>query len=203
MDISSKTIKLKDNKTENCLDSARFTLNYSQSKDPQAGRLFTYRLLSLLKGSSDVIMEINSDLLVSNEKSKSDIIQFYVEYAKKLGLNYRYRKLPSSGSKSFFGKLLNQQKQQEAHELVIHIPAGIWEMEGFCDYINTCGTRYYFTGSEKFSGDLPDEMSKMTDNDKFNFFKMVVFDVSIMGNMGINSKTMELIDLKKLLKLSW
>ncbi len=202
MEINSKNIKIKDNKNENSMDSARFTLNYNQPGNPQEAQLFAYKLLSLLKGGSDVVMELNSDLFVANDKPQGDIIQFYVDYAKRLGLNYRYRKLPSASNKSIFSRLLSPSKKQEAHELVIHVPAGIWEGEGFYEYINIYGARYYFTRSPEAQGDLPDEMSKMTDSDKFDFFKMVVFDLSIMGNMGINSRVLELNDIKKLLNLN-
>lgn len=201
MDINSKTIKIKETKTEDSLESARYYLSYKQSNKVEEARTFSYKLLSLLKGSSDVVMEINTSLFFSSG-TNSDFIQFYIEYAKKLGLDYRYRKIQASGNKSIFSRLLSQGKNQDAHELIIHVPAGIWEMEGFCDYINTNGTRYYFTGAEKASGNLLDEMGRMTDTDKLNFFKLIVFDFCSLGNMGINSKILKLDDLKKLLNLT-
>lgn len=202
MDIVSNNIKIKENKGGGSPDAPRFTLFYNQKGSLQEAQQFSYSLLSRLRGDSDVIMELNSDLFVSNGKNKSDIIQSYVEYARKQGLSYRYRKLPSAGGKSFFEKLLSQQKIQEAHELVMHIPSGTWASEGFSSCINTGGARYYFTGTAEIPDDLPDEMSKMTDTDKLDFFKMIVFDLCIMGNMGINTRSMELNDLKNLLDLT-
>lgn len=200
MDFSKNTIKIKENKSRESLDTARFHLSYKLIEKLEQLRPFCYNLLSSLKGSSDVVMEINTNLVAVSQTSDKDLIQYYTELAKKLGLDYKYRKIPFAGNNSIFSKLFNM-KKQDAYELVIHIPAAIWDTEGFSDYINTCGTRYYFTDNEKSTDKLLDEMDKMTDIDKHNFFKMIVFDMSSVGNMGINSRKLELCDIKKLLNL--
>ncbi len=200
MGKNSKDIKLRENNSRDSLDSARFFLSYRQSNDINKARLFSYELLSTLKGDADAVLELNSSLLLSPSVPGMDLIQDYIDMAKELGLDYRYRKTDPVGGPSFFERLFSQ-KRREAHEILIHIPSAVWADKSFSRYINMNGARYYFTKTSEPAGNLLDEMYKMTDRDKLNFFRMIVFENGSMGNMGINTLMLDAKDIKTLLDI--
>jgi hypothetical protein len=200
MDANKKDLKLKDYKAKGTLESPQYVLTYKQSKSDDESRKTSYEILSAMKTDGDAVIELNSNLFMCQEKLKDDIIFKFIENAKKTGLDYRYRKIANSGTSSIFGKILSRAKS-DAHEIIVYVPCSIWESESFSDMIFLKGARYYFTGNSPINTNLLEEMYRMTDIEKLNFFKLIVFDMNDMGHMGINTGTLEFNDVKKLLGL--
>lgn len=198
MDVNKKDIKLKDNKTKRSLESPQYVLTYRQLKSDNESRKTSYEILSALRTGGDVVIELNSNLFMCEEKFKDDFIYQFIEKIKKAGIDYRYRKITNSGTSSILGKIFNRAKS-DAHELIVCIPGSIWEDESTSDLMFLKGARYYFTTNASIKSNLLEEMYRMTDIEKLDFFKLIVFDMNAMGHMGINAVSLEFNDVKKLI----
>jgi hypothetical protein len=197
MGIGSKIIRLKENSTKDSLETARFFLNYKQSKIPEDAKKVSHEILSVLKGDSDVIMEINTNLLFSSPKPGSEIVQNFIEFAKDNSLDYKFRKIPATTNQNIMSKLFAP-KKQEAQELIIFIPSPAWHSNSFGSILNLYGTKYHFLDNPAPS--ILDDLLAMSDPEKLDSCKFIVFDLGLLGNMGINTKKYNLSELKKLLE---
>lgn len=200
MDLKGKLLKFKDNKIRGSLEGAQYILTYRQDRNLDEAARTSHAILSALKEEDEIVLELNSSLFYTSDKPKNELINQCIETAKKLGLEYRYRKVPPSGVSSLFEKLLNRTREN-AHELIVHIPAESWKNESILSLILPYGARYYATDSPSGNTSLLDAFSNMTDRDKLEHFRLIVFDMGMLGHMGINSASMEPGEVKNLLKI--
>lgn len=200
MDLQGKLLKFKDNKIRGSLESAQYTLTYRQTHDPDESARISYAILSALMAEDLILLELNSSLLYTSEKPKDELIYQCVDTVKNLGLEYRYRKVPPAGAPSFFEKLFKGARG-DAHQLIVQIPPESWKNESILSLILPCGARYYITGSPSGDANLLDAFANMTDRDKLGHFRLIVFDMSVLGHMGINSASLEPGEVKSLLKI--
>lgn len=200
MDLQGKLLKLKDNKIRDRLDSAQYILTYKQDRNLSNSAMISHAILSALTAEDEILLELNSSLFYVSDKQKEELIYQCLETAKKIGLEHRYRKVPSSGNPSLFKKLLNNDREK-AHELIVQIPAEIWKDERVLGLILPYGARYYFTDKPSGNTNLLDTFSNMTDKDKLEHFRLIVFDMGVLGHMGINSALMGPDEVKRLLKI--
>lgn len=200
MNLQGKLLKFKDNKTRGSLEAAQYILTYRQDRNLDEAAATSHAILSVLKREDEIVLELNSSLFYVSDKPKDELIFQCIETAKKLGLEYRYRKVPTAGTPSMFEKLLNRTREN-AHELIVHITAENWKNESVLSLILPYGARYYATDIPSGDNNLLDTFSNMTDKDKLEHFRLIVFDVGLLGHMGINSTSMEPGEVKRLLKI--
>lgn len=201
MPAAGNKIKLTENKTNGSLDYARFSLSYGPSLPPlskEDPREESYKLLTLLKGDGDVIIEVNSLYLNIPEVKREPIVMEFLDHIKSLGLEYRYRKFTAERNQGLLAKLFGA-KKIEAHELFVHVPHETWQKEEFKSILPIHGARYYMAKGSCGPAEALDGMYRMTDEEKLDFYELIVFDIGILGTMGINSGKLELGDLKQIL----
>jgi hypothetical protein len=200
MDLQGKLLKFKDNKVRGTLESAQYILVYKQDRNLDKSAMISHAILSALTAEDEIILELNSSLFYASDKPKDELIYQCLETVKKMGLEHRYRKVPSSGNPSLFKKLLNNTTAY-AHELIVQIAAENWKDERILSLILPYGARYYVTDKPFGNISLLDAFSNMTDKDKLDHFRLIIFDMGILGHMGINSASMEPGEVKRLLKI--
>lgn len=200
MELKGKIIKLKDNKIRGRLDAAQYTLTYRPDADRRDSAATSHAILSALKGDGDVLLEINTNLLYDPGVPHEDLIRRCIDTAKKLELEYRYSKIPPSNRSSLFDRLFAK-KPGDAHDLLVRIPAEIWNDKALLDLILPYGARYYLGWTSSGSETLPDACLNMMDSEKLERFRIIVFDTGRLGHMGINSATLEPSEIGKLLGL--
>ena len=196
----NKRIKLRENKTDGSLGFARYSITVGVPASEEQCRQTSFDILSALKQDSDAIMEINSSLFNMNKNERDEIALLLLEDLKDLGLHYRYRKVSSVASPSFFSMLLGK-KESQAHEFLVYIPDTVWQSENFKSLMPAYGARYYFLKESTDSGKVFDDMYRMLDSEKLNYFRLIVFDSGMLGSMGINTNSMDVKDIKSLLGL--
>lgn len=192
---------LKENKSagkSGPLDTPRYVLSYKPGKPGIESAGTSYGILTALKSDADVVIEVNSSLFYHSDNT-DDLIYGFIDKLKDLSLDYRYRRVAPSTSPGIFDRIIGKTRQ-EAHEVQVLIPNESWNRETVPDLLIPFGVRYYFTGSRMEKGGLLDEIQRMTWPDKQKFFSLVVFDMNIMGQMGINTINLSLNDLESLLK---
>lgn len=200
MDLNGKLLKFKDNKKSGNLEGAQYILTYRSDSNMDESARTSYAIISALKREDDLVLELNSSLFYSTDTPGDELIFQCIDTAKKLGLEYRYRKVPSSGTPSFLGKLLSK-TSENAHYLIIYIPAESWKNESILSLILPYGARYYMTGKSSGDNNILDTFSNMTDRDKSEYFRLIAFDMGKLGHTGINSTSMKPDEVRKLLNI--
>lgn len=203
MNFESYSIKLKKNKNDSNLDSAQFSLSYKQHKTKADIKKQSYEIISALKGDNNLIIEMNSSLF-SARVDKDSHVKKFVNSIRDLNLDYRYNKVPAKGSPSFLSKIFGGDDNEYAHEILAFVPHNIWSTEDFENIIPLCGIRYYITKRTALDiggEELLNEMSRMMDSEKLNYFKFIIFDGGRLANMGINSDHLSINDIKQRLGL--
>lgn len=201
MDMDAKKIKLKQNKPDGSLVSPDFSISFKQSVSEKENRQNSYDILSVLKGNNDVVIEANSSLFNLPASQRESSAMDFLDTIRALGLDYRYRKTASSSAPSFLSQLFGMNKNSSAHEILAYVPHSVWKTEDFCKAIPVFGARYYITDGPAESSKLLDDMSKMLDEEKRDFFKLIVFDASSFSYMGVYTKRLTYEDIKQLLRI--
>jgi hypothetical protein len=200
MDFQGRLLKFKVNRIRNSLEDARYVLTYRQGGNADESARLSHAILSALKGEGELLLELNSSLFCTPDKPKDELIYACIDTAKNLALEYKYSKVPSSGAPSLLEKLLNRTRDY-AHELLVRIPVQGWSDEGTLSLILPYGARYYMTGRPFAENNLLESFGNMTDREKLEYFRLIVFDLGLLGHMGINSAFMEPDEVKSLLKI--
>jgi len=198
MSLDMKKLKIRENKTDGGLNFARFALTYKVPDTQEQCRQNSFNIISLLKSGNDVIIEINSSLFNVSENRREEIVMGFIDDIRSLGLEYRYRKVAATGSQSFLSALFGK-KNNQAHEVLVYVPHNVWQQESFKSAIPLYGARYYVVNGSLEAGKALEDMYRMMDFEKLQFFKLVVFDAGLLGSMGINSQTLQMEDIKRLL----
>lgn len=198
MSLDAKKLKIRENKTDGSLNFARFALTYKVPETLDQSRQNSFEILSLLKCDKDVIIEINSSLFSVPENRREMIVMDFIDNIRSLGLEYRYRKVAATGSQSIL-TLLFGKKNNQAHEVLVYVPHNVWVQESFKSALPLNGARYFVVNESLDAAKALEDMDRMMDYEKIRFFPMVIFDAGMLGSMGINSQTLQMSDIKKLL----
>ena len=200
MELQGKHLKFKDNKTKGSLEAPQYTLTYRQTRDLDESSRTSHAILSALAAGDAILLELNSSLFYTPDKPTDELIYQYIDKIKSLGLAYRYRKVPPSGSPSFLEKLVKGPRG-DAHQLIVLKPHDFWKSENILSLILPYGVKYYMTGDPSTDTDLLDSVTNMTDKEKLECFRMIVFDMGLLGHMGIYTASVEPGEIKNLLKI--
>lgn len=198
MELRDKLLKFKDTGKRGSLESAQYILTYRPDRGPAGPARTSHAILSSLKADGDLVLELNSNLFCNSDRPKDSLVFECLETAKKLGLEHSYRKLPPPGSSTIFERLLNLPKEN-GHELLVLITGEVWKNEDILNLILPYGARYYMAPG--LSGDCGPLASfgGMTDMDRLKHFRLIVFDMALLGHMGINSASMGPDEVKAML----
>jgi hypothetical protein len=200
MTVENLNIKLKANKSSGNMSYPDYSLTFRQSGSELEERKNSYSILSALKGRSDVLVEINSSLLILPVEQREAQTLGFLDIVRALGLDYRYRKVSSGIIQSFISALFGS-KNSAAHEVLACVPDEIWSMPDFYQTIPIYGARFYVPGINESSGQLLDEMQQLPDSEKASKSKLIVFSAGFLGRMVITSKVLSEDNLRQMLGL--
>lgn len=194
-------LKLNERKGKGTMDSPQFSLSYKVNYE-QVDTKISYDILSALKGDNDVIIEVNSSLANVAKSEGEDSAIAFLQKIRSLGLDYSYRKVPAATKQSFLAQLFGGGKKENlAHEVLAYVPDKVWRDESFQSLLPVYGARYYVTKEPEESDKIVNEMCRMLDNEKVDYFKLIIFDVASFGQMGIVTNYLARSDLKNMLGL--
>ncbi|MGI6124097.1 MAG: hypothetical protein ACOYIG_07900 [Acetivibrionales bacterium] len=176
----------------------QFSLSY-KAEDNESNSINSYEILSALKENHDVVLEINTSLLFEPQRSLKFSPEEFLEKIRNLDLEYSCRKCPSQVKQDFFSSLFGGKKTVDCYEINVYVPDAVWKSQTIRDILPTGGVRYYIKNQPDAPRKVLDEMNRMTDKEKFNYFHYVIFDVVEYNQMGISSNHYGINDIKKVL----
>lgn len=194
----SGKIKISEKKTDGNINAPRFTLTLDQKGTDEQKRNDSYAVLSKLAGNSDVIVGLDSSLQNLPSEKREAYAEKFLGSVRELGLEYKCGKIASSATPSFFSFLFGTRNQQ-AQEILVYVPNEVWGTEEFKKIIPLYGARYFIAKGKEEGPKLLDDLQKMLDREKIEYFKLVVFSAVVYASMGIMSNTLSLTDLKGIL----
>lgn len=197
MAIGKYRIKIKKNRDTVNVDYPQYSLIYK--KDTRNPNRASYDILSAFIGNGDIVMEYNSDLHIELGGKKMQYAAELLNQIHTYQLEFVHKNNPSQHRVTLFGVPLENRKKAEADEVVAYVPNHIWKEETFVDVLPACGARYYITRGALDAGSILDTLQKMSEEEKTETFKLIVFDLTSFGQMGISTKYLGLDDLNELL----
>ncbi len=191
--------KLKLTETGNKENSGvpQFSLLYNAEK----GNLKTnisYEILSLLKGDHDVVIEVDTSLIIQSKNVNKFLPEELLAEIRNRKLEYSYKKSPSQ-KQHFFSFLFGLNKNEDDHSITVYVPDIVWKDKALYDMLPNSGVRYYITKNSNDARKVLDDMNLMMDKEKINYFDYIVFDVTEFSQMGISSNYYKINDIKKVL----
>lgn len=179
----------------------QFSLNYKPDKG-QSNSNISYEILSKLKQDHDVVIEINTSLFIQTEKSINFLPEKFLAEIRNLNLEYSYKKVNASGNKGFLYSLLVGKKLDEGHEIIVYIPDIIWKSEAFRRILPDFGVRYYIMNKSGEGNKVLEEMNRMMDSEKVDYFEYIIFDITELNKMGIISNNRGFEEIMKALEIT-
>jgi hypothetical protein len=180
--------KVRENKSGSGMESARFYISYMDMKVKESKKEKSCKIISALTGEGDILIELKSSLLGVYPNRREQIALDFLKDIKELGLSYRSRRVPSSDSGSIFTRLfLFGGKKTEAYEIIVHVPAGIWEKQEFKSILPEYGVMYYIGSKTGENGKLLEDIfnGQIMGDELLDVFECVIYDCSNFGQMGI------------------
>lgn len=192
--LSKYKIKLRKNPGRINEGLPRYSLTYKS--DPVTAARTSHEILSAFIGGNDVVIEINTDMS-GPLHDQDDPVEAFLVRTGAFGLACRKRKVLSEKDKTVLGFAVRSKRQ--ACEALIYIPNSVWNHPDMMDCLPLYGARYYITEETgEFSSKL-DEIAMMSEEDKAQAFRMIVFDLAICGQMGVTSSSLSLEEIKGML----
>lgn len=204
MSIIKGKIKIIENKSSKGPDTARYNLNYGINSKVDQQRRNSHSIISALKGTKSVLLDVNSTLFNLQPYKRDSYAMDFIKAVKSMGLEYRYRKIPNTGSQSFFGKLFGfDNKASDSHQIFVVISDETWTNEGFISSLPFYGVKYcVFKEAADTSKTLDDIYNgQLLDFEMFDYFDLTIFDCCSFGAMGLCTNSLEYGELEKLLEL--
>lgn len=193
-----KKMKITERKTDNSLDSPRFVLTLGQMKSQDLQISGNYDAITKLIGTSDVVIDLDSSLLSLPYSKREPYVMKFLETIRALNLEYKYQKFESQSKRSIISMLFGSANKKE-HEILAYIPNELWAKGDFKNTFPVYGARYFIIKENSDSLKLLEDMQKMLDAEKLEYFRIIIFDSVIMNSMGIFTKHLALSDLEKML----
>ncbi|MGI6086177.1 MAG: hypothetical protein ACOYIF_12225 [Acetivibrionales bacterium] len=180
-------------------NAPQFSLSYK----PEGGESksdISYEILSALKKDRDVVIEINTSLILDAKRSIPFSPEKFLSQIRNLNLVYSYRKSQRQGKPDFFSFLFGGKRDEDCHEIIFYVPDDVWKAEAIKKILPTFGVKYYIKdNSGNDAHNVLDEMNRLTDKEKADYFSYVIFDVAEFNQMGISSNQYGSDDIKEAL----
>ncbi|MGE5613550.1 MAG: hypothetical protein ACM3XR_04015 [Bacillota bacterium] len=191
-------MKLTELKNSNSLNSPRFVLSLGQAKSRELQISDNYDALTKLIGTSDVVINVDSSLLSLPYFQRESNIMKFIDTIRALNLEYKYQKFDSQSKWSIFSALFGNTNKKE-HEIYAYIPNEIWSKDEFKNEYPIYGARYFILKENSDGSKVLEDMQRMLDEEKLEYFRMIVFNAVVLNSMGICSKHLTLSELKNIL----
>ena len=192
-------LKLTKITNRNDINSPQYSLIYSHKRRPQLK--IGYEIISLLKENNDIILEIDTSLIVQTKSSNKFNYEDFISDIKKMNLQYSYKKSQAQRHDLLL-TLFGFKRNEDVHIITVYVPDNVWKDEAFKKIIPDCGIRYYIMKGSDEARKVLDDMNMMTDREKNNYFLYVIYDASDFYQMGISSNYYGYDDIKRILEIS-
>jgi len=175
---------------------------YAQSSTPQNSEI-SRQIISLLKQNADLVIKFDSSLPDLPEKQREGIVLNFIEGLKLSGLEYRYRRYPGPGSANLWSQLFSFRKDELRHEISVYVPDQAWRQNDPFLSPLAYGVFYYVCNHPGQSAALLDGLvdGQITGKVRFDLFKLIIFDWTKFGQMGLFTDALTLKDLRTLLEI--
>lgn len=168
----------------------QFSIAYPNLKTNEATRQNIHKIISAIKSNSDLVIEISSSMLVLSPAERDIYALDFLNAVKDMHLDYIYRKVPVSGGGSIIAQLFGKKNSDYSHEILVRVPNEVWNSESFLSVLSIHGSKYYVIDKVPEGRTYLEEMQNMTDDEKTNLAKIIIFDVGSYGTMGLFTKSM-------------
>ncbi len=176
-----------------------YTLSYKSDRG-RSNTEISYEILSKLKKDNDAVIEINTSLAMKTAKSMEIRPEAILSEIRKLGLEYRYRKIKETANQGFLSLFFGK-KPEDGHEIFVYVPAESWNIDMFKKIMPTAGARLYIMKKSDEGSKVLERMTCMTDNEKADHFEYIIFDLAELGRMGIISNRYGFEDIENALEI--
>lgn len=198
MDLVPYKIKLRRNRnTDNGLHQYALTYQRGNGHINQAG----YDILSALTGDSDLIIELNTDLLYGVSPEPDKCAEKFLEDIRNLNLAHSSRTAPSKYPVRFLGFTLERRDKKQSYEIAAYVPNKVWKNASFRDVLPVCGARYYITREPMDAQTTVDNLPALSEEQKAAMFRWILFHVNEYARFGILSAADSEKELRGLLGL--
>lgn len=202
MNMENYKIKLTRNNNKNERDHVLpdYSIVYKAkgSEHTRAG----YDILSRLKADNDLVMELSSSMILGTGLDTEKLTVDFLSNVRNMNLDYSCRQTSVPAKQSFLSQLFTGvNKATVSNEILAYISDTIWKEKSFQDMMPLYGARYYVTNNAENGKELLERMSRMTEPEKREYFKLIAFHASILGQFGIVSKYITESELKMMLEL--
>jgi hypothetical protein len=194
-------IKIKGNKSWRLNDIPRFSLTLKEKASEEQKRNINYDVLSKLVGNSDVIIELIGSYL-DLPPNKRDSYSFeFLQHIRALGVEYRCLTVSSiSSALPFLGFLGNRSAQEQ--NIMACIPNEVWSNTKLKSILPFHGAKYSVLKEKSNGAEVLDNLQKMLDSEKLDYFKLIAFDTMSLNSIGIYTNCYNLSDIKTMLGIS-
>lgn len=191
-------IKIEENNPWELMGMPRFSVEVKQAKSRDMQIKNNFELLSKLIGDNDIVISLNSTLVNMSQHKFQPLMQQFIETIQELDLEYKSIKTPGRPTSSFLSFLLRN-KEINGQEILAYVPNDAWS--NFQNRLPYYGARYFIAKNSPIDSSILEDMLKMTDDEKLEYFKIIVYNSIYLGRMGICSKYVSLSELEDLLKV--
>jgi len=196
--MTNNKFKLIKNTCKDNPNTPQYSLIYSQKKESDLKT--SYEIISLLKENNDIIIEVDTSLIIQSKSNKFNYEDF-ISDIKKMNLQYSYRKTQSQ-KQDILSALFGFKRNVDEHIITVYVPDSVWREEEFRKIIPDCGIRYYIMKGSDDARKVLDNMNNMIDKEKNNYFLYLIYDASEFCQMGISSNYYGYDDIKRILEIS-
>ena len=194
-------IKARENKSGGTFDNPRFTLTLGHTKLVEQQINNSYETLSKLIGNSDIVIVLDTSLMNLSSTKREPLALEFLENIRALGVAYKCTKTASSPNTSLLSGFMGK-KETQGFEIMAYIPHEIWVRDDFKKVLPFYGARYLVAKEKTEGSKLLDDMQKMLDTEKLDYFKLIIFSAIFFNSMGISAKYLTLSDIKNILGIS-
>jgi hypothetical protein len=160
----------------------------------------SYDILSVLKGNNDLVIEVNSSLFFGPSEENEKLVNHLLDKIKNMGLYHTYRKMPVPAKQSFITQLFSGgNKMIDAHEILAYIPGSAWSDEAFRQILQDYMIRFYVLEKSNDPEELISKISGMSDSEKKQYFKLIIFIAPQFNQMGITGDHLSEQDIRRML----
>jgi len=198
--MANYKMKLVDNRAKANSGVPQYTLSYN-AEDRKSDSNISYEILSLLKEENDIVIEIDTALILQSKRSKKFIPENFISEIKNMNLEYSYKKSQTQ-KQDFFSSLLGLKRTEDDHVVTVYVPDSVWKNEAFIKLIPDCGVRYMILKNTNEARKVLDELNIMMDSERIDYFSYVIFDVTEFNQMGITSSNHSFDDIKNILGIA-
>ena len=201
-----KAFRITENRERNSMEIARFSVSYTVPKDAITIKPYTLKIIQKLGRGCDAIMEYNSGFTGTRDKKTTDVISTreYVEEFKRLGIEYKYRKVPIPKG-SFLANMFSLGGRREDDEIMAYISSEMFSNEEFVRLLPMHGVRFFFAERRALTGgdeDLDKAISRfmdMIDFERLELLDSAVFCYASFGQIGISTQKIDYMELDEIL----